>query len=109
MEIKEVDAEGPPWNPKHEGIPPSWKQKGAGGNAHVWTDGRHAIKRLRPNASAEPVARFAREAQLLAVVARDHELAIVPIVEVRKRAAEIEIVMELLEGSLAEEGVQNSV
>ncbi|SEJ57215.1 Serine/threonine protein kinase [Azotobacter beijerinckii] len=102
MKIKEVDAEGPPWNPKHEGIPPTWTHKGDGGNAHVWTDGIHAIKRLRPNASKEPVARFAREAQLLAAMAGESELAIVPIVEVRKRAGEIEIVMELLEGNLAE-------
>ncbi|WP_145132004.1 MULTISPECIES: protein kinase [unclassified Pseudomonas] len=101
MKIKEVDAEGPPWNPKHDGIPPTWKHKGDGGNAHVWTDGVHAIKRLRPNASQEPVARFAREAQILAEMFGEPELAIVPIVEVRKRAGEIEIVMELLEGNLA--------
>lgn len=102
MEIKEADAGGPPWNPKHEGIPPAWKHKGDGGNAHVWTDGTHAIKRLKPNASKEPVARFAREAQLLAGMAGEPELAIVPIVGVRKRAGEVEIVMELLEGNLAE-------
>lgn len=100
MDVKEVDAEGPPWNPKHEGIPPSWAHKGAGGNAQVWTDGTHAIKRLRPNASQEPVARFAREAQLLAELAKEPELAIVPIVDVRKRAGEIEIVMEEFEDNL---------
>ncbi|WP_348249264.1 protein kinase [Leptolyngbya sp. GB1-A1] len=79
----------------------SWKHKGDGGNAHVWTDGTYAIKRLRPNASREPVARFAREAQILRELAGEPELAIVPIVEVRKRAGEIEIVMELLDGNLA--------
>ncbi|MGA8134498.1 MAG: protein kinase [Pseudomonas gingeri] len=102
MEIKESDADGPPWNPKHEGIPLSWAHKGDGGNAHVWTDGIYAIKRLKPNASKEPVARFAREALLLAALAREPELAIVPIVNVRKRAGEIEIVMEVFEGNLAE-------
>lgn len=101
MEIKEINADGPPWNPKHEGIPLSWSHKGDGGNAHVWTDGTHAIKRLRPNASKEPVARFAREAQLLATLAGEPKLAIVPIVDVRKRAGEIEIVMEAFEGNLA--------
>lgn len=101
MDIKEVDAGEPPWNPKHEGIPSCWKHKGDGGNAHVWTDGTHAIKRLRPNASREPVARFAREAQILRELDGEPELAIVPIIEVRKRAGEIEIVMELLEGNLA--------
>lgn len=99
--MKEVDADGPPWNPKHEGVPLSWTHKGDGGNAHVWTDGIHAIKRLRPNASKEPVARFAREAQLLVELAGEPELAIVPIVDVRKRAGEIEIVMEAFEGNLA--------
>jgi serine/threonine protein kinase len=64
-------------------------------------DGSHAIKRLKPNASKEPVARFAREAQLLAELAGESELAIVPIVAVRKRAGEIEIVMEAFEGNLA--------
>jgi len=102
MEIKEIDDGGPPWNPKHEGIPIEWKHRGDGGNAHVWTDGTHAIKRLKPNASKEPVARFTREAQLLAGMAGGPEYAIVPIVEVRKRMGEIEIVMELLEGNLAE-------
>lgn len=102
MEIKEVDAAGPPWKPKHEGIPLSWKPKGDGGNAHVWIDGNHAIKRLKPNASKEPVARFAREAQLLAELAQEPRLAIVPVVDVRKRAGEIEIVMEVFEGNLAE-------
>lgn len=101
MEIKEIDPQGPPWNPKHEGIPLSWTHKGDGGNAHVWTDGRYAIKRLRPNASKEPIARFAREAQLLAEFAKEPELAIVPIVDVRKRAGEIEIVMEMFDGNLA--------
>lgn len=33
MDIKEVDAEGPPWNPKHDGIPSHWKHKGDRGNA----------------------------------------------------------------------------
>jgi len=56
---------------------------------------------LRPNASKEPVARFAREAQILRELAGGPELAIVPIVEVRKRAGEIEIVMEAFEGNLA--------
>ena len=102
MEIEEIDAGGPPWNPKHDGIPAAWKHKGDGGNAHVWVDGKYAIKRLRPKASSEPVKRFAREARLLAEMAGDPELAVVPIVEVRKRAGEIEIVMELLEGNLAE-------
>lgn len=102
MEIKEVDPEGPPWNPKHEGVPPSWKHKGDGGNAHVWISGSHAIKRLKPNASKEPVARFAREAKLLAALADEPDLAIVPVVDVRKRAGEIEIVMTAFEGNLAE-------
>lgn len=102
MEIKEIDAGGPPWKPNHDTIPSTWKHRGDGGNAHVWTDGTHAIKRLKPNASREPVARFAREAQLLAGLAGNPELAVVPIVEVRKRAGDIEIVMELLEGNLAE-------
>lgn len=102
MEIKEVDPQGPPWNPKHEGIPLAWSHKGDGGNAHVWTDGKFAIKRLRPNASKEPIARFAREAQLLAEFAQEPELAIVPVVDVRKRAGEIEIVMEMFDGNLAE-------
>ncbi|POD70442.1 hypothetical protein BKM17_23890 [Pseudomonas syringae group genomosp. 3] len=102
MEIKETDAGGPPWKPNHDRIPPTWKHKGAGGNADVWTDGTHAIKRLKPNASKEPVARFAREAQLLAEMAGEPDLAIVPIQIVRRRAGEIEIVMELLEGNLAE-------
>lgn len=102
MGINEVDAEGPPWNPKHDGIPSHWKHKGDGGNAYVWTTDKHAIKRLRPNASKEPVARFAREAQLMMELARDPELAIVPIVEVRKRAGELEIVMHELEGNLAQ-------
>ncbi len=102
MEINEVDDEGPPWNPKHEGIPPTWKRIGDGGNAHVWTDGTHAIKRLKPNASKEPVARFAREAQLFIEIASDSELAIVPVLAVRRRAGEIEIVMDRLGGNLAE-------
>ncbi|MEN5149712.1 protein kinase domain-containing protein [Pseudomonas orientalis] len=102
MEIKEIDAGGPPWKPNHDSIPLTWKHKGDGGNAHVWTDGTYAIKRLKPNASKEPVARFAREAQLLAGMAGNPKLAVVPIVDVRKRAGQIEIVMELLEGNLAE-------
>lgn len=102
MEIKEIDAGGPPWKPNHDSIPLTWKHKGDGGNAHVWTDGTYAIKRLKPNASKEPVARFAREAQLLAGMAGNPKLAVVHIVDVRKRAGEIEIVMELLEGNLAE-------
>lgn len=102
MEIEEIDAGGPPWNPKHEGIPPSWRHIGDGGNAYVWTDGKNAIKRLRPNASREPVARFVREAQVLAAISGESQLAIVPIVDVRMRAGEIEIVMEELEGNLAE-------
>ncbi len=102
MEIEEVEAEGPPWKPKHHGIPLAWKHKGDGGNANVWTDGTHAIKRLKPNASKEPVSRFTREAQLLAGIAGDSRLAIVPIIAVRKRMGEIEIVMELFDGSLAE-------
>ncbi|MDR6982149.1 serine/threonine protein kinase [Rheinheimera pacifica] len=102
MDIKEVDAEGPPWNPKHDGIPSHWKHKGDGGNAYVWITDKHAIKRLKPNASKEPVARFAREAQLMKELARDPKLAIVPIVEVRIRAGELEIVMQALEGNLAQ-------
>lgn len=102
MEISEVDPEGPPWKPKHEGIPLAWRHIGDGGNAHVWTDGTHAIKRLKPNTSKEPVKRFAREAMLLDGVSRNPELAIVPISAIRKRLGEIEIVMELLEGNLAE-------
>ena len=101
VNIKKVDAEGPPWNPKHEGIPLSWKHQGDGGNAYVWTDGEYAIKRLKPNASKEPVARFAREAQLVAALAGEPELAIVPIIDVRRRAGEIEIVMEVFAGNLA--------
>jgi serine/threonine protein kinase len=102
MDINEVSDEGPPWNPKHEGIPPHWKHKGDGGNAYVWITDKHAIKRLRPNASKEPVARFSREALLMKELAREPELAIVPIVEVRKRAGELEIVMQALEGNLAQ-------
>src|SRR5699024_10315293 len=52
--------------------------------------------------SKEPVARFTREAQLLADLAKTPELAIVPIVAVRRRMGEVEIVMELLAGNLAE-------
>jgi Serine/threonine protein kinase len=102
MEIKDVDAGGPPWNPRHEGIPVAWGYKGEGGNAHVWTDGTYAIKRLKPGASKEPVARFAREARLMAGMVGKTEPAIVPVVAVRKRLGELEIVMELFEGNLEE-------
>lgn len=102
MDIKEVPPGGPPWKTNHEGVPSAWKGKGAGGNAHVWLDGQLAIKRLKPNAGKEPVERFTREAMVLSSIDRDAGLAVVPVVEVRRRAGEIEIVMEAFEGNLDE-------
>ena len=100
MNIEEVLPGGPPWKNGHLGVPASWTGKGSGGNAHVWLDGKHAIKRLRPNASKEPVARFTREAKLLSSLAGEEGLAVVPVIEVRRRAGEIEIVMEAFDGNL---------
>jgi serine/threonine protein kinase len=102
MNIEEVPPGGPPWKSEHEGVPASWTGKGAGGNAHVWWDGKHAIKRLRPNTSKEPVARFTREAMLLSSLAGEGDLAVVPVIAVRRRAGEVEIVMEAFDGNLDE-------
>lgn len=88
------------WKPKHPGIPNDWRQIGEGGNAYVWTDGTHAIKRLKQNASSEAVRRFEREAKILAELDANSGHHIVPIVEVRNRANETEIVMSRMDGNL---------
>jgi serine/threonine protein kinase len=100
MAAKLGEAKPVGWKSGHEGVPEHWKGIGSGGNAMVWFDGEHAIKRLRPNAGAEPIARFEREATLMVEMARDKALAVVQTDSVRRREGELEIVMELYEGNL---------
>ncbi|MFJ2684600.1 protein kinase [Pseudomonas sp. NPDC087342] len=88
------------WKTKHPGIPEAWKQLGAGGNAYVWFDGLHAIKRLKPECGREAVARFRREAEIVLSLRETAGLSLVPIIEVRTRADGLEIVMDVLDGSL---------
>ncbi|TRO17193.1 hypothetical protein EQ836_01850 [Ectopseudomonas mendocina] len=97
-----VTEEIPTWKTKHPGVPDSWKQLGAGGNAYVWTDGSHAIKRLKPNAGTEAIARFRREAEIVSSLQDVQGLSLVAVQEVRERAGDVEIVMEVMDGNLEE-------
>ncbi|MBV4463586.1 protein kinase [Pseudomonas sp. SWRI79] len=90
------------WKKNHPGVPDSWVQLGAGGNAYVWTDGRHAIKRLKPGASREAVARFKREAEIVFSLQEVPGLSLVAVREVRERAGDVEIVMEKMDKNLEE-------
>ena len=86
---------------RHPGVPADWALLGEGGSAYVWFDGTHAIKRLKPTASAEAVARFRREAEISRTLqASGGPLQIVPLHEVRERADALEIAMEKLDGNL---------
>lgn len=101
MVAKKVEPGGPPWKAKHDGIPQNWKHIGEGGNAHVWADKRLAIKRLKASVSLESRKRFEREAWIFDELSRETDLSVVPVLEVRERADQLEIVTELLDGNLA--------
>src|SRR3954454_15737697 len=88
------------WKPKHPGVPRGWKRLGEGGNAYVWSDGTHAVKRLKLDASSEAVARFKREAEILMSVQNDTNLRIATVHGIREREGRPEIVMDKMSGSL---------
>jgi serine/threonine protein kinase len=88
------------FRPNHPGVPRQWTLIGEGGNACVWSDGSHAIKRLKQGASRETVARFRREAEILLGLKDQPDLSIVPVQEVRDRESALEIVMARMDGSL---------
>ena len=85
---------------KHPAVPAEWEQLGEGGNAYVWNDGVHAIKRLKPNAPAEAIARFRREADILSSLQDSTEVRVTAVREIRDRAGGVEIVMDKLDGNL---------
>lgn len=84
----------------HPRIPQHWTLIGEGGNALVWSDGPHAIKRLKEGASVEAVSRFKREAEILLKLKGKANLRIVPVRDVREREGALEIVMERMAGNL---------
>lgn len=88
------------WQTAHEGVPKKWTQVGSGGNAIVWFDGVHAVKRMKPNIGREARARFQREAKIVSALQHEPGLSIVPLHEVREREGQTEIVMNLMDGSL---------
>ena len=85
---------------RHRKIPRERSLIGEGGNAYVWSEGSHAIKRLKEGASREATSRFRREAEILLMLKEEPDLKIVPVQEVREREGALEIVMELMDGSL---------
>lgn len=89
-----------PWKANQPGVPKEWTQVGAGGNAIVWSDGSHAIKRLKPNTGKEAKARFEREAQILLSLRGAEGLSLVHLHDVREREGKTEIVMDLMDGNL---------
>lgn len=89
-----------PWKSGHPGVPREWQKIGEGGNAVVWRDEGHAIKRLKPTAGREARERFKRECELMAALKGEADLKIIPVIEVRQREEADEIVMDLLDNSL---------
>lgn len=84
----------------HPSVPRKWMQIGEGGNSIVWKDGEFAVKRLKNNVSGEARERFHRESLLMMEMKDRSDLKVVPVVDVRQREDQIEIVMEALDGNL---------